>query len=524
VVAYVLAGYALFWTYEYWVNRTLTEEVLDFFGPRRQEDSHVELERPRPATGNVVLSIHGAAQLSVFCRAEGAGRAAATPAGTFDRSALFTDLLAQEPPLRSPWGQKAIQELRGRMRMYFTLLNTLALLVAGTLFWTCVQRPRVAIVQAETVVAGGQKDPCDLLLRESFEAPTEAECESAPPAANQAGTPPRRPRVILLAASGGGTRAALYTASALEGLWRQGALADVRLVSGVSGGGVALAYFAAHRQALCATKSAAAWDRFHEAMAFAYITDVLRGASECRVLWNSSISALLPESFQRQFWTAVPQTANGSFLSGEVTQLGHSPIGLIFNTTLVGESPPRYGSNRVLSADEIRRSDFASGWDAGARLIFTNLSCRDAFRREGSPRAPTEFLRYIVVADPAVELTAAAALNANFPPVFPNAPVDVTAEDGLHRYWVTDGGAEENKGEISLLYALGKAIRDQSQRRESAARQPSWRTNWPWNWRTTSRSATANCTPAACRGKSSRIGMACGRHGWKFTSCPCLPS
>ena len=47
---------------------------------------------------------------------------------------------------------------------------------------------------------------------------------------------------------GGETRAALYTQSVLHGLREMDALKDLVLASGVSGGGVALAYFAARKE------------------------------------------------------------------------------------------------------------------------------------------------------------------------------------------------------------------------------------------------------------------------------------
>lgn len=46
----------------------------------------------------------------------------------------------------------------------------------------------------------------------------------------------------------------------------------------------------------------------------------------------------------------------------------------------------------------------------------------------------------------------AAAPHANFPPVFSDAPID-DVKTG-NRYWVTDGGAVENRGLISLLFLL----------------------------------------------------------------------
>lgn len=64
-------------------------------------------------------------------------------------------------------------------------------------------------------------------------------------------------------------------------------------------------------------------------------------------------------------------------------------------------------------------------------------------------------LKYVVVQSSNVALAAAASLNANFPPVFSNAAVDM---DGTNRFWVTDGGAVDNRGIDSLLFALRDAI------------------------------------------------------------------
>jgi len=61
------------------------------------------------------------------------------------------------------------------------------------------------------------------------------------------------------------------------------------------------------------------------------------------------------------------------------------------------------------------------------------------------------------VTDGDVKLSAASALTANFPPVFSNARVRLkSSEKGVcpQSYFVTDGGATENLGLVSALYAL----------------------------------------------------------------------
>jgi hypothetical protein len=95
----------------------------------------------------------------------------------------------------------------------------------------------------------------------------------------------------------------------------------------------------------------------------------------------------------------------------------------------------------------------------GGRLIFTNLADIEAFPGRESP-IPDVRLPYQIVRAAGVPLTSAAALNANFPPVFPNARVqDKTGQGCQDRsFYVTDGGAEENLGLISALFALESAL------------------------------------------------------------------
>jgi hypothetical protein len=61
----------------------------------------------------------------------------------------------------------------------------------------------------------------------------------------------------------------------------------------------------------------------------------------------------------------------------------------------------------------------------------------------------------VIVRSRGLRLEEAAALNANFPPVFSNAAIDV---DDKTRYWVTDGGAVDNRGLEMLLYAMRLAL------------------------------------------------------------------
>ena len=102
---------------------------------------------------------------------------------------------------------------------------------------------------------------------------------------------------LLIAASGGGTRAALYTAAVLEGLAERGQIQDVIMGSGVSGGGAALAYFAGNRPALVDAKDNA-WGKYFDVFQQPFIQDVIDGALEWRIVSRYRLGRLLSESFK----------------------------------------------------------------------------------------------------------------------------------------------------------------------------------------------------------------------------------
>lgn len=262
----------------------------------------------------------------------------------------------------------------------------------------------------------------------------------------------KRERAVFVAASGGGTRAAMYATSLMRGLHELGAIDDVVLASGVSGGGASLAYFAAHYKELSEGDDEA-WRKYGDFATRPFIQDVLQGVVEWRIVGGVRMGRLLEESFRRGFGESRNSFRDipGGF-------------GLILNTALAG--------SLELSAAECAGGTFADCAQehkdrsrsevAGGRLIFTNLRLGSGFPNSEEIPGDGRRMDYVVVADPAVELSVAAALNANFPPVFSNAPVDDPT--ALKRYWVTDGGAVENRGILSLLFALREAVVEHERR------------------------------------------------------------
>jgi hypothetical protein len=159
-------------------------------------------------------------------------------------------------------------------------------------------------------------------------------------------------------------------------------------------------------------------------------------------VYGRRLGLLLKESFDRQWETPTNRTN-----LAEVDD-----IGLIFNTTLAGElvCPTLHcGGKTVEDAEPSLRSETKSTL-AGGRLLLTNLNLPEEITGRSLEPGSSVPLP-VVLSGASISLQQAAALNANFPPVFSNAAIDV---DDQKRYWITDGGAAENRGMEMMLYAL----------------------------------------------------------------------
>lgn len=498
---YILAAYSAFWLYEYWINRALAERLLPLLDvtappgarlawvpyPVRSEavDSRVQ------ATGRAIEVFAGGRFVVTGGYLDPDSKTTCGQWRPYERDDLFQCLAdsasRDNDPEETYRANMAVAEVDKRCKLYFNLLNIGLLALAlglGFGLHSVAKKQQLPGVQGQLLV--GERvasQPVD--LREHvFTGNTE-----------------RRPK-IFLAVSGGGTRAALYAASVLRGLAQIGRAGDVVLISGVSGGAAALTYFAIHRSELLAApagpcgpaeleqmaaqaqprKGEDPWCRFIEVMARPYIDDVLRGVSELQVLRSKTTSHLLQESLARGL----------DHGAGAPTKLANiRELGLILNSTLAGHPvaapggaqaavpcpretapalPPASPAAPAAGASSQVNAVLPDTWDsssAGGILAFTNVRNLGAFPASAGalPCAPDERLPYLLVGGEATELAAATALAANFPPVFPNAAVDVGVDVGqgkpaIHRYWVTDGGAAENRGVISLLYALRGMLDD----------------------------------------------------------------
>ncbi|TPE52726.1 hypothetical protein [Amaricoccus solimangrovi] len=273
---------------------------------------------------------------------------------------------------------------------------------------------------------------------------------------------PEDPR-IAVAASGGGTRAALYTASVLRGLAERDLICRVVLASGVSGGSAALAYFALRADELRRPlppggELGPAWDVFETAMAEPYIAQVARGASDANVAfagwrWRTHVGnePAEPGTVGASEGWIPARVRFGSLLAESfVRELGAGgmekvPFGLILNTGMLGQCTTKEKG----SLAEIARDAPCSTDGVGGRLVLTNLPAA-----ADSPEQRPGDLRFATINDPEMSVARAAALSANFPPVFPDAAIDEIGPKYQNRFYVTDGGTVENRGTVTLYLAL----------------------------------------------------------------------
>ena len=409
--------YATAWFYDYWTERGLNDALLGLLHPSDDLPDEVDYVPPdgRIERGARLLP-HGATRWLVL-RYTQDGR---HHFNFYSPAEVFRRIV--EPTRVQSVARRLLPRLYTQSRFYRPLAVVFfgLLLFAGWRHYLDPERfPRTYTLAADTD---------EVLAARTFP------WESDPP----------RDELLFVAASGGGTRAALYTQAFLQALQAHGELDHVRVISSVSGGGWANAWFATWRDELLAEPLSPgaplppAWRAFRAGVLHPHIDEVLAGSFEWRLVRGYRLGELLQESFARQL--RAPSRAGTPAPLARLDQSGS--VGLIFNTSLAGFS----ASGRTSTAA-------SSGENAGGRLVFTNLA---RLQPTGEPWAPDHAAPYVIVRDRNVSLAAAAAASANFPPVFSNLPVDLSEGTGAQpgRYWIVDGGAVENRGLVSLLYYL----------------------------------------------------------------------
>jgi hypothetical protein len=457
---FIVMMYVAFWFFEYWVNRWAGEELLKILGAQPASPSFVRCafeagDKPTWASpAGRIIALHGTGRFVAQGWFERRQRAPQEPPRghaftTYGMVEIFEALGARQEK-----GEDFAHDIRRRVSLYFTLINFLVVAAAAGLFVWHLNWSRPLAVQPMVRASA-------ILPEQVTDAQLRAEARQAGDslaARLLAQSAAQRPSLVV-AASGGGTRAAVYTAVALEGMAQIDRARDVVLLSGVSGGGVAAAVFASRFQMLSGAnprdeseENRGPWMKFVAAVSQPFIQDVLEGTGELRISGSASLGVLLQESLERRAfapeWTRIDTFA----------ELG-SP-GLILNTAISGHpyTDSELLEGRVAAPGQSCESQSRPYANlAGGRLIFTNLDNLSGFP-EPVTQAPDMWLPYRIVNDGSVKLSSAAALTANFPPVFSNARVRLVtrenAECNAQSYFVTDGGATENLGLVSALFAL----------------------------------------------------------------------
>lgn len=466
----VVMLYVAVWFFEFWINRWVAGEALRLLGGRPAEK--LGYVRCRYAPGSVpswaapthrYLALHGTGRLCALGWYEGAQEAEGSKAicGAAFVTYTFVDLfntLAGRDAKRVEFAK----DVRRRIALYFSVINLLLIVAFVGLFLWHRDWSRPLVVEPMVNVESALEAESQPLATQMAQAPQEAPADLlgtrlVEQAANG------RPSIVI-AASGGGTRAAVYTAVALEGIGKVDHAKDVVLLSGVSGGGVSAAVFASRYEGLTTATPRPedeknAWSIYVNDVGEPFIQDVLEGIGEVRIWGATSLGALLQESLARRAFNAKQ--------TGIRTLDQLRSTGLILNTAISGHpyddaeilkdriATPKY-ANKLNDEGECVRDARPYASLAGGRLIFTNLENVSGFPQR-SPDAPDMWLPYRIINFGDVALPAASALTANFPPVFSNARVRIRSADPKdcpQSYFVTDGGATENLGLVSALFAL----------------------------------------------------------------------
>jgi hypothetical protein len=466
----VVMTYVAVWLFEHWINRWLAGELLRLLGGRPAADRgfvncrYSAQARKSWAKPNYrYLAVHGTGRLCALGWYEGkqTNESSKAERGPAFVTYTFVELFNALAGGNKERGELA-KDIRRRIAIYFSVINSLLIVAFIGLFMWHRDWSRPLVVTPMVNVESALEKESQPLATQMAQAPQEAPADLlgsrlVEQAANG------RPSIVI-AASGGGTRAAVYTAIALEGMGKIDHAKDVVLLSGVSGGGVSAAVFASRYESLTASAprpgdEANAWSVYVHDVGEPFIQDVLEGIGEVRIWGPTSLGALLQESLARRAFNAKQ--------TGIHTMDQLRSTGLILNTAISGHpyddaeilkdriATPKYASKLNANGECVRDArPYASL--AGGRLIFTNLENVSGFPQR-SPDAHDMWLPYRIINFGKVELPAASALTANFPPVFSNARVRITStapDECPQSYFVTDGGATENLGLVSALFAL----------------------------------------------------------------------
>ncbi|WP_246682474.1 patatin-like phospholipase family protein [Mesorhizobium sp. B3-2-1] len=474
IMGYLALSYLAAWYYAFWCDQFAARRVIRLLGgsvavgpPFEVRYNYVGKQHLSPIKSDGrLIALHGAGRLKIQgeyeegYEAQGAALQFQTPS---ELLATFRQQIEQMPETKNvfPDPLPSVRDFQRSALVFPVITSALAfILITGPSllsFLYAVQPPELEIHRT----TARNLDPASLLASET------AQTGACPPLG------PSDAR-IAVAASGGGTRAAIYTASVLHGLAQEGKICNVVLVSGVSGGSAALAYFALHERELRrpGDPDNDAWGHFSKVMADPFIEDVLERAGDLRTTfgrrsWQPAVCGEYPQKDEEVHGWMPARTRLGSILAESFVcnmgtgVMGSPYFGLMLNASLLGsfEAMPSC-DDKNLSLSELVSScpKLRDGGVAGGRLVLTNLKAPTHGAAANEPAA----MQIIPIDDVNLSIARAAALSSNFPPVFSDAAIDVLPDEkdsGRQRYWVTDGGAVENRGAMTLYLFVRDALK-----------------------------------------------------------------
>ena len=480
---YLLAFYVFAWMLEYWLNRFLNEKILLLLNANLQNGDyqfayHFDGDNVLPVSNDAlkrdrVLQIHGGSRFIVQSKDRRWFH-------SYNRMGLLERLLSiigdQQAYIDS---KKCLNIFARKIRIYFFTLNLLLIVAVWAFISEQTNTEVLPLYSGNPLPAADVSSDCNQLAGST--PGFRLDCALLNFVANHQDNRGDEQAAILFAASGGGTRAALHATSVLYGLHRNHLADNIVLLSGVSGGGVAAAYFSHQYRALmqqtgleeCPPSSRGlsyedqefdsyeAWRCYFEAMSHHYIKDVVEGMAEFRILGPESNGRLLQESIQSHFAAAdhpaaLPQTTFGQLQSH----------GLILNSTITGHQLAESDelSQRYADIDSDTAKNFYFTIFQGGRLALSNLRNIAGSQFVKFGQSNDLAFKYRAFNFPDMPLSTAAAMTANFPPVFSDARLctssscDTNVTGQSTDYFLTDGGATHNQGLISLLLAAQQAV------------------------------------------------------------------
>lgn len=230
--------------------------------------------------------------------------------------------------------------------------------------------------------------------------------------------------IVGVALSGGGSRASVYGAAALEILAEQGILQRADYLSSVSGGGFPAAYYALNQPQPCVSHET---DTICESEDFATFKTAMRHDFLAAMTYRQMAKPNRITSPTRRL-SSLQDVLNREFIGGAAFgDLPKTPV-LLINGARFDDARRFVFSNLAIPEDD---SDLGQ---------FSQSTLRTAsFSQPGCTRAtPADF-----------SLALAVSISAGFPPLLGPAAIEMreTCHGGAARYWhLGDGGILDNTG------------------------------------------------------------------------------